>query len=48
VPQWTKASHWFAYWDMFSRPDIVAAYDPGVLDTWWFDAEKAARIGKEG
>ena len=25
-----------------------AEYDPGVLDTWWFDAEKAAKIGKSG
>jgi microcin C transport system substrate-binding protein len=48
VPQWNKPTHWFAYWHMFSRPDVVAQYDPGVLDTWWFDEEKAARIGKSG
>ncbi|MGH6923061.1 MAG: extracellular solute-binding protein [Propylenella sp.] len=48
VPQWNKGTHWFAYWDMFSRPEIVAKYDPGVLDTWWFDEEKAAKIGKAG
>jgi hypothetical protein len=26
----------------------VADYDPGVLDTWWFDAKRAAEIGKPG
>ncbi len=48
VPQWYRPVHWFAYWDMFSRPETVARYDPGVLDTWWLDQEKAARIGREG
>jgi microcin C transport system substrate-binding protein len=48
VPLWNKPEHWFAYWDMFSRPDKLAEYDPGVLDTWWFDTDKAAKIGKSG
>ncbi len=47
VPQWNKATHWFAYWNMYSRPEKVAQYDPGVLDTWWFDADKAAKIGRQ-
>ena len=33
---------------MFARPEKTAQYDPGVLDTWWFDAAKAAKIGKAG
>ncbi len=48
VPQWNRPVHWFAYWDIFSRPETVAQYDPSVLDTWWFDEKKAARIGKSG
>ena len=48
VPQWNRAVHWFAYWDMFARPQTVARYDPGVLDTWWFDEKKAAGVGKAG
>lgn len=48
VPQWNRPVHWFGYWDMFSRPETVAQYDPGVLDTWWFDEEKATRIGRQG
>jgi microcin C transport system substrate-binding protein len=48
VPLWNKPTHWFAYWNMYSRPENLAKYDPGVLDTWWYDEEKAARIGKGG
>ena len=48
VPHWNKATHWVAYWDMFDRPATKPLYDPGVIDTWWFDAEKAARIGRAG
>lgn len=48
IPHWYKGTHWFAYWDMFSRPQRKPPYDRAVLDTWWFDAAKAARIGKAG
>ncbi len=48
VPQWNRKFHWFAYWDMYDRPEKTAQYDPGVLDTWWFDAAKAAKVGKAG
>jgi microcin C transport system substrate-binding protein len=44
VPHWYKASHHLAFWDKFSRPEKKAKYSLGVLDTWWFDAEKAARL----
>ena len=46
VPHWHKNSHWIAYWDLFGRPAIVPPFDPSVIDTWWFDAEKAKSIGK--
>jgi microcin C transport system substrate-binding protein len=48
VPQWNKATHWLAYWDMFDRPAEKPPYDVAVIDTWWFDPEKAARIGRSG
>ena len=48
VPQWHKGAYWVASWDMYSRPAIRPQYDTGILDTWWFDLEKAARIGKAG
>ena len=47
VPHWYKASHNVAYWNKFSRPDKIAKYDPGVLDTWWYDAAKAASLGNK-
>ncbi|MFK7944159.1 MAG: extracellular solute-binding protein, partial [Paracoccaceae bacterium] len=48
VPQWSKASHHVAYWDMFARPSTKPAYDRGVVHYWWEDAEKAARLRAEG
>jgi microcin C transport system substrate-binding protein len=44
VPQWFKASHQIVYWDKFSRPPVKPNYDRGVPDTWWFDADKAAKL----
>ena len=46
VPHWYKASHNIAHWDRFSRPKIKPKYDPGVIDTWWYDSEKAAKLAK--
>jgi microcin C transport system substrate-binding protein len=45
VPQWYKAAHNIAMWDKFARPAVKPAYDPAILDTWWYDAEKAAKLG---
>ena len=44
VPHWYKASHHVVYWDKFGRPPTKPKYDRGILDTWWFDAEKAAKL----
>jgi len=46
VPHWYKASHTLAFWNKFSRPKIKPNYDPGVIDTWWYDPEKAAKLTK--
>ncbi len=48
VPQWYKASHTVAYWDMFGHPDPMPPYALGELDFWWFDADKAAKLKKAG
>jgi microcin C transport system substrate-binding protein len=48
IPHWYKASHWIAYWDMFSRPVTKPRYARGVLETWWYDPEKAAKIVQRG
>ena len=44
VPQWFKAAHHVVYWDKFSYPAVKPKYDRGILDTWWYDAEKAAKL----
>ena len=44
VPNWHKASHWIAYWDIFGKPAAKPAYDRGIIDTWWIDAAKSAKL----
>jgi microcin C transport system substrate-binding protein len=44
VPHWYKASYGVAYWNKFSRPAVQPKYDAGVLDTWWFDSQKAEAL----
>lgn len=44
VPQWYKGEHNIAYWNKFDRPGVKPRFDLGMLDTWWFNAEKAALI----
>lgn len=48
VPHWYKASHWIAYWDMFGRPKEKPRYARGIPETWWYDAEKAAKLERRG
>jgi microcin C transport system substrate-binding protein len=44
VPHWYKASHWLAYWDVFSRPATKPRYARGAPDTWWYDRERLGKI----
>ena len=44
VPQWYKAVHNIAYWDKFGRPAVKPRYDRGIIDSWWYDADKAAKL----
>ena len=46
VPNWHKGSHWIAHWDKFGRPAAKPKYDRGIVDTWWYDQAKAARINQ--
>ena len=45
VPQWFRATHPIAYWDVFDHPPKPARYSQGVgaPDNWWYDANKAAK-----
>jgi len=44
VPHWYKAAHNLAFWDKFSRPEIKPLYGRGVIETWWYDEAKAAKL----
>ncbi|MBY8974207.1 ABC transporter substrate-binding protein [Rhodobacteraceae bacterium NNCM2] len=44
IPQWNKGSHTMAFWDIFDRPPVKPEYARGVIDLWWVDPEKAARL----
>jgi len=48
VPHWYKASHWLAYWDVFSRPATKPRYARGVVETWWHDPDKSRRNERSG
>ena len=48
IPQWYKASHWIAYWDVFGRPPTQPRYFRGIPDTWWYDPSRAAKIERAG
>jgi microcin C transport system substrate-binding protein len=48
VPQWYKATHWIAYWDVFGRPPRQPRYSRAIPDTWWHDPDKAAKLGRAG
>ena len=41
---WNKASFWIAYWDQFGYPKVKPRYARGAPETWWFEANKAAKI----
>lgn len=44
VPQWFKGTHTIAYWNRFSRPETKPKFSRGIVNTWWYDAEKAASL----
>ncbi|WP_321332699.1 extracellular solute-binding protein [Breoghania sp.] len=46
VPNWFKSTHTVAYWDQFGYAEPIPAYDFPVETTWWYDPEKAKRIGR--
>lgn len=44
VPHWYKAAHNIAHWNKFSSPKIKPLFNRGVIETWWYDKEKAATL----
>ena len=48
VPQWYKASHTVAYYDMYEHPEALPPHALGEMDFWWYNAEKAAKLKADG
>ena len=46
IPHWYKGAHNVAHWDIFGVPEVKPRFARGILDTWWIDADKAARLKK--
>ena len=46
VPMWYADKHRLALWDVYGRPATAPKYDLGAPATWWFDVDKARRIGR--
>lgn len=45
VPMWYSGKHRVAYWDVFSRPEKSPRYGFSPVGHWWWDAEKARKLG---
>ena len=44
IPQWYKGVNNIAYWNKFDRPKIKPKFALGVIDTWWYNADKSGLI----
>jgi microcin C transport system substrate-binding protein len=48
IPVWYNPHTWIASWDQYDHPDDLPTYSVGLLDFWWYDAEKAAALRAAG
>ncbi|MCG7507564.1 extracellular solute-binding protein [Mesorhizobium retamae] len=46
IPNYHNANHWVAFWDMFGFKEPKPDYAFPIESLWWFDKNKAAKIGK--
>ena len=46
IPHWYLAAHRIAYWDVFGWPEKKPPFARGIPETWWYDAEKAAKLDR--
>lgn len=47
IPMWSSPVQRIARWDRFGKPDKLPEYSIGFPDIWWFDKERAAKIGPQ-
>jgi microcin C transport system substrate-binding protein len=48
IPDGYAPDHWVAFWDQYEHPEDIPPYALGVLDFWWFNADKAAALKASG
>ncbi|HEV2543022.1 MAG TPA: extracellular solute-binding protein [Methylobacterium sp.] len=46
ISMWYSPEYRLALWDMFGRPAKLPTYGLGVPALWWYDEQKARRIGR--
>lgn len=44
IPAWRSPVIMVAYWNRFSRPEIIPKYNALEISAWWFDSEKDAKL----
>ncbi len=47
VPMWSIDVSRIARWDRFGKPDKLPKYSVGFPDIWWFDKDRAAKVGPQ-
>ena len=47
VPMWSINVSRVARWDRFGKPDKLPEYSIGFPDIWWFDKDRAAKLGPQ-
>ena len=47
VPMWSINVSRIARWDRFGKPDKLPEYNIGFPDIWWFDKDRAAKVGPQ-
>jgi microcin C transport system substrate-binding protein len=45
VPSYTILKERIAYWDRFGHPDPYPKFAIGFPTVWWWDEERAAKVG---
>lgn len=48
IPMWYKDRALIAHWDVFGRPETMPRFGNGAPGLWWWDADKAQKIGYSG
>lgn len=47
VPMWSINVSRIARWDRFGKPEKLPEYSIGFPDIWWFDKDRAAKVGPQ-